>query len=77
MEVEIPEIRKEFDAWKKKIDDMLTAMEQESMQIEEDTEVALKANIRFKSNSQFLLTEVNDFIKELQELKKMLSDVQQ
>ena len=77
MEGELSETRKDFDVWKKKIDEMLTAMEQESIQIENDTEIALKSNLKFKSNSQFLLAEVNDFIKELQDLKKMLSDVQQ
>ena len=76
-QIEIPETRKDFEEFKKRIDAMLTEMEQQSLQIEEETEITLKLNRRFKSNSQFLLTEVNDFVKELQALKKMLSDVQQ
>ena len=66
---EIPETRKDFEEFKSRINSLLTDMETESHRLENETEIALKANIKIASNTQIFLAEVNDFVKEMQEMR--------
>ena len=68
--------RRMFDEFRAKIDAMLKTMDDETIQTEQEMENALRQSAKATSNSQILLAEVNDFGKDLSDLKKMLADAQ-
>jgi len=73
---EAAQTRQQFEEFKKQMDSLLTEIEEESLRIEKETTIALRNNAKTQSNSQLLMAEVNDFVKELEVLKYAMSDAQ-
>ena len=71
---EYPNTRKMFDEFKQKVDAMLKQMDDETRKTEQESEQSIKQSANTFSNSQILLAEVNDFGKDLADLKKTLSE---
>ena len=76
MSQEVAPERRMFDEFRARVDAMLKQMEEETNQTDRELEITMKQNVKATSNSQILLAEVNDFGKDLSELKKMMSDAQ-
>ena len=76
MTQEVAPTRKMFDEFRARVDAMLKAMEEETLQTEQEMENALRQGAKATSSSQILLAEVNDFGKDLSDLKLILSAAQ-
>ena len=76
MSQEVAPERRMFDEFRARVDAMLKAMEEETLQTEQEMENALRQGAKATSSSQILLAEVNDFGKDLSDLKLILSAAQ-
>ncbi|KAL7712543.1 Uncharacterized protein QTN25_009867 [Entamoeba marina] len=69
--------RNKFEEFKQRINDELSTMEKETIDTEKETSVVLQLNAKTNSNAQFMLSEINDFGREMERLKQDMSDAQQ
>lgn len=69
-------IRQDFDRFKLRIDQLLTEMEEEARETERQTDAVLQMNAKSKSSAQLLLADIGVFSKEMEQLKKAMSDAQ-
>ncbi|KAL7720541.1 Uncharacterized protein QTN25_002306 [Entamoeba marina] len=75
--VELSDARNKFEEFKQRINDELSTMEKETIDTEKETSVVLQLNAKTNSNAQFMLSEINDFGREMERLKQDMSDAQQ
>ena len=68
--------RQVFEEFKAQIMEKLTNLENESKETEALATKELQLNSKVNSQSQFLLAEVNEFEKELDDLKNEMSEAQ-